>query len=249
MIYFHPLPSLTCGQATKNCFYKFCTFSGRARRSEFWYFIVTFFLLMIIPFSLAATAAYFAFKDYYNRKDEEKRKDKRKHDDDDDDLFDVLKDGVSLDFGIYIIIIIAVIIGIILIIPLISSTVRRLHDTGRSGCYYLLSFIPFVNIILLIYLAEDSKVNVNQYGPSPKYIYIQNGSIINNSLGSSQTITVDEMAAPSSLCAQGLAQTNSFQEYTKYPPIITDKPNCDNEKDKDEQDLPTNEDLSTPIIS
>ena len=102
MIYFHPLPSLTCGRATKNCFYKFCTFSGRARRSEFWYFIVTFFLLMIIPFSLAATAAYFAFKDYYNRKDEEKRKDKRKDDDDDDDLFDVLKDGVSLDFGIYI---------------------------------------------------------------------------------------------------------------------------------------------------
>ena len=248
MIYFHPLPSLTCGQATKNCFYKFCTFSGRARRSEFWYFIVTFFLLMIIPFSLAATAAYFAFKDYYNRKDEEKRKDKRKHDDD-DDLFDILKDEVSLDFGIYIIIIIAVIIGIILIIPLISSTVRRLHDTGRSGCYYLLSFIPFVNIILLIYLAEDSKVNVNQYGPSPKYIYIQNGSIINNSLGSSQTIAVDEMAAPSSLCAQGLAQNNSFQECTKYPPIITDKPNCDNEKDKDEQDLPTNEDLSTPIIS
>ena len=253
MMYFHPLPSLSCREASKNCFYKYCTFSGRARRSEFWYFIFTCCILMIIPFSLVATGAYFAIRDYINAKEEEEeKKDKHKHDDDDDDdddnnLFGSLKKDVSLDLGVYIIIIIAVIIGIILIIPLISSTVRRLHDTGRSGCYYFLGFIPFVNIILFIFLTEDSKQTINQYGPSPKYILIQNGTIINSSLGNSQTASEDEMAAPSS--SQGIPPVNTIQPCPNYPPIITDKPSCNQEKDNDDQEYPSNEDLSTPMIS
>ena len=35
-----PLPSLKCTEAAKICCKKFCNCSGRARRSEFWYFVL-----------------------------------------------------------------------------------------------------------------------------------------------------------------------------------------------------------------
>ena len=56
-------------------------------------------------------------------------------------------------------------------IPSIAVTVRRLHDTGRSGLYYFIGLIPLVGgIILLIILLEDSQPNTNMYGPSNKYV-------------------------------------------------------------------------------
>lgn len=56
-----------------------------------------------------------------------------------------------------------------IIIPSLAVVARRLHDTGRSGWYYFMSFIPFVGgIILLIYTVEDSHTGVNQWGSNPK---------------------------------------------------------------------------------
>ncbi len=60
---------------------------------------------------------------------------------------------------------------IYLFIPGLAVTVRRLHDTGRSGLYYFIGLIPFVGgIILIIILLEDSQPNTNMYGPSNKYV-------------------------------------------------------------------------------
>jgi len=54
-------------------------------------------------------------------------------------------------------------------IPSLAVAVRRLHDTGRSGWYYLIAFIPLVGgIILIVFLVEDSHPNDNQWGPNPK---------------------------------------------------------------------------------
>jgi uncharacterized membrane protein YhaH (DUF805 family) len=55
------------------------------------------------------------------------------------------------------------------LIPTIAVSVRRLHDTNRSGWWYLLVFIPLFGWIpLLIFLAEDSQQGENKYGPRPK---------------------------------------------------------------------------------
>ena len=62
------------------------------------------------------------------------------------------------------------ILFIYLLIPLLSLSVRRLHDTGRSGLYLFLNLIPFVNYILLIFYCEDSTPYSNIYGPSTKYM-------------------------------------------------------------------------------
>jgi uncharacterized membrane protein YhaH (DUF805 family) len=54
-------------------------------------------------------------------------------------------------------------------VPHVTSTIRRLHDTGRSGAWYMVSFIPVVGSIwLLVLLLQDSGPD-NEYGPSEKY--------------------------------------------------------------------------------
>ena len=54
------------------------------------------------------------------------------------------------------------------LIPAISAGVRRLHDTNRSGFFLLLSFIPFIGgiILLFFFIAEGTK-GKNKFGSDP----------------------------------------------------------------------------------
>ena len=46
---------------------------------------------------------------------------------------------------------------------------RRLHDTGRSGWWLLVVFVPLVGwLIALYFLAQQGKTGQNRYGPDPK---------------------------------------------------------------------------------
>lgn len=59
--------------------------------------------------------------------------------------------------------------GIALFIPIVSAAVRRLHDTGRTGWWYLLMLIPVIGtIIVIVMLIFDSEPGMNDYGPNPK---------------------------------------------------------------------------------
>jgi len=52
------------------------------------------------------------------------------------------------------------------IVPSIAAGIRRLHDTGKSGWFLLISLIPFVGgIILLVLFAQKGQPEANQYGP------------------------------------------------------------------------------------
>ena len=54
-------------------------------------------------------------------------------------------------------------------LPSIAVTARRLHDIDKTGWWQLLFFIPIVGlIIMIIFLAQDSKPYENKYGPNPK---------------------------------------------------------------------------------
>ncbi len=50
-----------------------------------------------------------------------------------------------------------------IMLPSIALLVRRLHDTNRSGWWALIITIPFVNLILLVFLLQGSKVEGNKY--------------------------------------------------------------------------------------
>ncbi len=55
------------------------------------------------------------------------------------------------------------------LIPYIAVAVRRLHDTGRTGWWYLIALVPLVGlIILIVFWATAGNPGPNQYGPDPK---------------------------------------------------------------------------------
>lgn len=55
-----------------------------------------------------------------------------------------------------------------LIIPSIAVAVRRLHDTDRSGWFYLLNFIPIIGwIVLIIFFIQQGTNGRNRFGDDP----------------------------------------------------------------------------------
>jgi len=61
------------------------------------------------------------------------------------------------------------IFALLVLLPSISVTVRRLHDTDRSGWWFWISLVPAVGgIVLFVFTVLDSTPGNNQYGPSPK---------------------------------------------------------------------------------
>ena len=63
------------------------------------------------------------------------------------------------------------IISLILNIATVTVGIRRLHDIGKSGYWYLIGFVPVIGWILLIYwYCQDSQPGTNMYGENPKGI-------------------------------------------------------------------------------
>lgn len=167
---------MSFGEAIKSVFSKYATFSGRARRSEFWYFFllnfIICFVLGFIPF-------------------------------------------LSWVSGLW---------SLAILIPFVAVTVRRFHDIGKSGWYYLVPLIPalayvgylvyyvlkimkeidgsfsdtdaimqhimdnpsgilaivvlglltiITTIIWIVWMAKDSQPGENKWGPNPKEIQSQ----------------------------------------------------------------------------
>ena len=75
-------------------------------------------------------------------------------------LFQGMTSGSSFLSGLY---------GLIMLLPSLAVTVRRLHDTGRSGWWVLIGLIPIIGWIwLLVYMAEEGHSGSNEYGANPK---------------------------------------------------------------------------------
>ncbi|MBB3699457.1 DUF805 domain-containing protein [Flammeovirga yaeyamensis] len=111
-------------------FKNYANFSGRARRSEYWFFLL-FHLITI--FALFALDAF---------------------------IMNVLEVGFSPFYLLYF---------LVSIVPSIALIVRRLHDVGKSGWFYFISFIPLIGPIWLIVLfCTDGEYGNNQYGENPK---------------------------------------------------------------------------------
>ncbi len=68
--------------------------------------------------------------------------------------------GFGLFSGIY---------SLAILIPSIAVSVRRLHDTERSGWWLLIILIPLIGaIVLLVFTVQDSQPGPNKYGENPK---------------------------------------------------------------------------------
>ena len=143
------LPRVGFCTAIKNGFLNYSNFSGRIRRSEFWFFILFDFiwqiLLLILTLAIRVKR-YYNYYDYYN-------------------YYYNYRYSVSP-----VMLVIDSIFESFMILPIASAVVRRLHDIGKNGCNAFIIIVPISGfIVLLIYLASNSETKTNKYGPSPKY--------------------------------------------------------------------------------
>ena len=74
--------------------------------------------------------------------------------------------GVAIKFPFLV-----VIFYLAILLPGLGVTIRRLHDTGRSGGWIFIGLVPLVGgIILLVFTCTDSAPGANAYGPNPKEV-------------------------------------------------------------------------------
>ena len=58
----------------------------------------------------------------------------------------------------------AILSSLALLLPYITTTVRRFHDTGRSGWWFLVSLLPIVGLLPLVFLLAPGEQRMNHYG-------------------------------------------------------------------------------------
>ena len=149
-------PTLNFLEAIKVCFSKYATFSGRARRSEFWWFYLLGVILnmafsFLVKWKMAKIAAIESA--IYSGVDTNS----------------LLAQAESADTIFYTCAIILSVIGLILFIPMLAAWVRRLHDVGKSGhLLWLILLCGVGGLIPLIMCISDGQPGENQYGPNPK---------------------------------------------------------------------------------
>jgi uncharacterized membrane protein YhaH (DUF805 family) len=117
---------------------KFATFSGRARRKEYWSFQL-FYLIFL--FLLAGVAIFI-----------------------DGASGNIPERGgqpiaLPLLIGGYV---------LVMLIPVVAVTVRRLHDIGMSGWWALLLLVPYIGgLIVLVFTLLPGQPHANAHGPAP----------------------------------------------------------------------------------
>ncbi len=112
----NPAPRLSFKEAIGNAIANYATLKGRSRRSEFWWFSLFETLVMAVPLVGLGIVTY-AFEGTFHHIDG----------------FENSTEEALHGIGVMILLL----ISLFLFIPSLSVTVRRLHDTGRSGKWLL----------------------------------------------------------------------------------------------------------------
>ena len=110
---------------------KYVVFDGRARRKEYWMFVLFNVLISVVLILVDRTAGLTA-----------------------------AAKGIDPLNTLY---------SLAVLLPFLAVTIRRLHDTGRSGVYILFALIPCIGgIIMIVWMATEGERGRNQFGPDPK---------------------------------------------------------------------------------
>lgn len=131
---------------------KYATFEGRATRSEYWWYtLFCIIVAMVCLFFGLVLGTLFGGAAVLQDADR------------------ALDMGVAgLGIGFLIGYVILLIFGLATLIPSIAVSVRRLHDSGHSGWWYLICFVPYVgSLVLLIFMLLEGQPGDNKYGPAP----------------------------------------------------------------------------------
>ena len=117
---------MTFSEAISSGFHNYVGFSGRASRSEFWYWVLFTVLVGIVASIID---------------------------------FGVLSSDASPISSIW---------SLVTFLPSLAMGVRRLHDTDRSGWWWLIAFIPLIGfIVLIVFWCFEGTRGPNRFGPDP----------------------------------------------------------------------------------
>ena len=139
---------MSFGDAVRTCLSKYGDFSGRAQRSEYWWFWVFNLLVVAVPSGIAAVLLVSGIAP-----------------NGDVSWMETGEGGPGAGFWIGMVLFgIASIIAIALIVPNFAVGCRRLHDRGISGWLQLITIIPFGGLVLLVLFLLPSDERENVYG-------------------------------------------------------------------------------------
>lgn len=164
---------MSFGEAIKSVFSKYATFSGRARRSEFWYFylfyiLVAFglsFLSIRIPvakylYILFGLGVFLPYTAVTVRR-----------------LHDIGKSGWIL--LIFMVVIFLISMLMFLLIDIIAPTIEGSSMTVFIVYSIFVLIVLALAIWLIVWLCRDSQPGENKWGPNPKEIPSDNNSGMN----------------------------------------------------------------------
>ena len=115
-------------------------FSGRSTRTEFWLFFIIFYGVIVASFLVTDILGGTALEDAAD------------------------SEAFSLAYIPMVLWIIAA------FLPSIAVTIRRLHDSNKSGWMYLLTIIPYIGFIFFIVFGFlPGTHGENDYGFDPRY--------------------------------------------------------------------------------
>ena len=169
-MYANALPPLDFVTAVKNCLSNYVTLEGRARRSEYWWFVLPVYIMDFLFFLLEILYASGAIKiyDYSSSSSSSSYNPYYPYDPypSSSTYYKSHKNtGAIVTLAIFI-----VLFSCGLMLPLLCATVRRLHDIGKRGEYIFILLVPLYGpITILVLLCRDSQPETNKFGPSPKY--------------------------------------------------------------------------------
>lgn len=124
----------------RRCIAKYADGTGRARRKEYWYFVLFHLLILAGPLVLVVV---FAGIEEQSASDE-----------------------MALLTGIAALVL--VLIYLFFLLPGLAALIRRFHDVGLSGWLVLLGLIPYVGgFITFIITLLPSEARTNKHGPVP----------------------------------------------------------------------------------
>lgn len=130
---------MTFQEAVKTCLSKYATFTGRASRSEYWFFYLATLIVMIVA-GMIDRALGLDFTTINPLTGLEQ----------------------SVGYGwLY------VIAGLGLMLPSLAAGIRRLHDGNRSGWWWLIALTLIGIVVLLVWFIQKGTTGDNRYGPDP----------------------------------------------------------------------------------
>lgn len=129
---------MTFQQSIRTVLSKYATFSGRAARSEYWWWVLFVVGLNFITTIIDAT---------------------------------LIAPGLGLDpvgDSDAAVAPLSMVVGLLLFLPGLAVSVRRLHDLDKSGWWLLVMFVPLVGVLLLIFwFASRGTKGPNRFGREP----------------------------------------------------------------------------------